>query len=182
MRIMPGSSGSSREAYGHGKLGCELVKGLNVDVVGTPLQPFDRVPGLGALLEDLLEANRLILETFTEQIEGDVDEKSSIEGKVVIEPGAIIRNSVVRGPAVIGNKARIEQAYIGPFTAIMNDVQIQGSEIEHSIVLEGAVITDVASRIVDSLIGKNVRIYRQPMKPSAYRFMLGDNSEVGIRW
>jgi len=133
-------------------------------------------------LEDLLEANRLILETFTEQIEGDVDEKSSIEGKVVIEPGAIIRNSVVRGPAVIGNKARIEQAYIGPFTAIMNDVQIQGSEIEHSIVLEGAVITDVASRIVDSLIGKNVRIYRQPMKPSAYRFMLGDNSEVGIRW
>ncbi len=133
-------------------------------------------------LEDLLEANRLILETFTEQVEGDVDEKSSIEGKVVIEPGAIIRNSVVRGPAVIGNKARIEQAYIGPFTAIMNDVQIQGSEIEHSIVLEGAVITDVASRIVDSLIGKNVRIYRQPMKPSAYRFMLGDNSEVGIRW
>ena len=133
-------------------------------------------------LEDLLEANRLILETFTEQIEGDVDENSSIEGKVVIEPGAIIRNSVVRGPAVIGNKARIEQAYIGPFTAIMNDVQIQGSEIEHSIVLEGAVITDVASRIVDSLIGKNVRIYRQPMKPSAYRFMLGDNSEVGIRW
>ena len=111
-----------------------------------------------------------------------MDEKSSIEGKVVIEPGAIIRNSVVRGPAVIGNKARIEQAYIGPFTAIMNDVQIQGSEIEHSIVLEGAVITDVASRIVDSLIGKNVRIYRQPMKPSAYRFMLGDNSEVGIRW
>jgi glucose-1-phosphate thymidylyltransferase len=133
-------------------------------------------------LEDLLEANRLILETFTERIEGDVDEKSSIEGKVVIEPGAIVRNSVVRGPAVIGKKARIEQAYVGPFTAIMNDVQIQGSEIEHSIVLEGAVITDVANRIVDSLIGKNVRIYRQPIKPSAYRFMLGDNSEVGIRW
>jgi glucose-1-phosphate thymidylyltransferase len=133
-------------------------------------------------LEDLLEANRLILETFTERIEGDVDEKSSLEGKVVIEPGAIVRNSVIRGPAVIGKKARIDQAYIGPFTAIMNDVQIQGSEIEHSVVLEGAVITDVANRIVDSLIGKNVRIYRQPIKPSAYRFMLGDNSEVGIRW
>lgn len=133
-------------------------------------------------IEDLLEANRLILETFNQRVDGDVDEQSSIEGKVVVEPGAVILQSVVRGPAVIGAHARIEQAYVGPFTAIMNDVTIRGSEIEHSIVLEGAVITDVANRVVDSLIGKNVRIYRQPMKPSAYRFMLGDNSEVGIRW
>ena len=88
----------------------------------------------------------------------------------------------MRGPAIIGKDARIEQAYVGPFTAIMNDAVVRGSEIEHSIVLESAVITDLANRIVDSLIGKNVRIYRQPMKPSAYRFMLGDNSEVGIRW
>ena len=133
-------------------------------------------------LEDLLEANRLILETFAQRIDGDIDDQTSIEGKVVVESGAVIRQSVVRGPAVIGSDARIEQAYVGPFTAIMNDAVIRGSEIEHSIVLEGAVITDLANRIVDSLIGKNVRIYRQPMKPSAYRFMLGDNSEVGIRW
>ena len=64
----------------------------------------------------------------------------------------------------------------------MNDVQIRGSEIEHSIVLEGSMITDLANRVVDSLIGKNVRLHRQPVKPSAYRFMLGDNSEVGIPW
>lgn len=133
-------------------------------------------------LEDLLEANRLILETFDQRVDGDIDEHSSIEGKVVIEAGAVVRQSVVRGPAVIGRNATIEQAYVGPFTAIMNDAVIRGSEIEHSIVLESAVITDLANRIVDSLIGKNVRIYRQPMKPSAYRFMLGDNSEVGIRW
>ena len=133
-------------------------------------------------LEDLLEANRLILETFDQRVDGDIDEQSSIEGKVVVEPGAIIRQSVVRGPAIIGRNAHIEQAYVGPFTAIMNDAVVRGSEIEHSIVLESAVITDLANRVVDSLIGKNVRIYRQPMKPSAYRFMLGDNSEVGIRW
>ena len=133
-------------------------------------------------LEDLLEANRLILETFVRRIEGDIGADCRIEGKVVVEPGAVVRNSVVRGPAVIGAQTRIEQAYVGPFTAIMNDVLIRGSEVEHSIVLERAVITDVANRVVDSLIGKNVRIYRQPVKPSAYRFMLGDNSEVGIRW
>jgi glucose-1-phosphate thymidylyltransferase len=64
----------------------------------------------------------------------------------------------------------------------MSDVEIRDSEIEHSIVLEGSRISNLAARIEDSLIGKNVRIHRLPMKPSAYRFMLGDNSEVGIRW
>jgi glucose-1-phosphate thymidylyltransferase len=49
-------------------------------------------------------------------------------------------------------------------------------------VLEGSSVRNLANRVIDSLIGKNVRIYREPVKPSAYRFMLGDNSEVGIRW
>ena len=133
-------------------------------------------------LEDMLEANRLILDTLDRRIEGTIDADSRIEGKVVVESGASIERSVVRGPAIVGARARIVQAYVGPFTSIMNDVEIRGSEIEHSIVLEGSVITDLANRIEDSLIGKNVRIYRLPVKPSAYRFMLGDNSEVGIRW
>ncbi len=133
-------------------------------------------------LDDMLEANRLILDTFERRIDGTVDADSRVEGKVVVEEGAQIRRSVVRGPAIIGAKARIEQAYVGPFTSIMNDVEIRDSEIEHSIVLEGSVISDLSNRIIDSLIGRNVRIYRQPVKPSAYRFMLGDNSEVGIRW
>ena len=77
---------------------------------------------------------------------------------------------------------RIVGAYVGPFTSIGNDVVIQDSEIEHSIVLEGSCVRDLANRVIDSLIGRNVRIYREPVKPSAYRFMLGDNSEVGIRW
>jgi glucose-1-phosphate thymidylyltransferase len=133
-------------------------------------------------LEDMLEANRLILDTHERRIAGQVDEESRIEGKVVIEEGAVVERSVIRGPAIIGGGARIVHAYIGPFTSIMNDVEIRDSEIEHSIVLEGACVRDLANRVIDSLIGKNVRIYRIPLKPSAYRFMLGDNSEVGIRW
>jgi glucose-1-phosphate thymidylyltransferase len=133
-------------------------------------------------LEDMLEANRLILDTFEPRIEGSVDADSRIEGKVVIEPGAIVERSVIRGPAIIARGARIVGAYIGPFTSIGNDVVIQDSEIEHSIVLEGSCVRDLANRVIDSLIGRNVRIYREPVKPSAYRFMLGDNSEVGIRW
>ena len=133
-------------------------------------------------LEDMLEANRLILETFTQRIEGTVDEASRVEGKVVIEEGAVIERSIIRGPAIIGARARLTQAYVGPFTSIMNDVEVRDSEIEHSIVLEGSQIHDIGTRVADSLIGKNVRITRVPVKPSAYRFMLGDNSEVCIRW
>jgi glucose-1-phosphate thymidylyltransferase len=133
-------------------------------------------------LEDMLEANRLVLDTFDRRIEGTYDAESRIEGKVIIEKGAVIEQSVVRGPAIIGARAQITRAYIGPFTSIMNDVTIRESEIEHSIVLEGSVIQDLGTRVADSLIGKNVKINRIPLKPSAYRFMLGDNSEVWIRW
>jgi glucose-1-phosphate thymidylyltransferase len=133
-------------------------------------------------LEDMLEANRLILETFERRIEGSVDGESRIEGKVVVEPGAVIERSVVRGPAIIGRGARIIHGYVGPFTSIGADVEIRDTEIEHSIVLEGCCLRDLANRVIDSLLGKNVKIYREPVKPSAYRFMLGDNSEVGIRW
>jgi glucose-1-phosphate thymidylyltransferase len=133
-------------------------------------------------LEDMLEANRLILDTLQRRVEGTIDAESRIEGKVVIEPGACIERSVVRGPAIIGRGARIVHAYVGPFTSIMNDVRITDTEIEHSIVLEGACLRDLANRVIDSLIGRNVQIYREPVKPSAFRFMLGDNSEVGIRW
>ncbi|HKC55240.1 MAG TPA: glucose-1-phosphate thymidylyltransferase [Vicinamibacterales bacterium] len=133
-------------------------------------------------LEDMLEANRLILETFERRVEGTVDADSRIEGKVVIEKGAVIERSTIRGPAIIGSGARIVGAYVGPFTSIGNDVEIKDSEIEHSIVLEGSCVRDLANRVIDSLIGRNVRIWREPVKPSAYRFMLGDNSEVGIRW
>jgi glucose-1-phosphate thymidylyltransferase len=133
-------------------------------------------------LEDMLEANRLILDTFDQRLEGTIDAESRIEGKVVIEPGAVIERSVIRGPAIIGRGARVTHAYVGPFTAISENVEIQDTEIENSIVLEGSSLRDLSNRVSDSLIGRNVRIYRVPVKPSAYRFMLGDNSEVGIRW
>jgi glucose-1-phosphate thymidylyltransferase len=133
-------------------------------------------------LEDMLEANRLVLDRIERRVDGTVDAQSRVEGKVIVEAGAVIEHSVVRGPVIIGARARIVNAYVGPFTSIMNDAEIRDSEIEHSIVLEGSTVSNLASRIEDSLIGRNVRIYRLPVKPSAYRFMLGDNSEVGIRW
>jgi glucose-1-phosphate thymidylyltransferase len=131
-------------------------------------------------LEDMLEANRIILDGLTRKIEGTVDGDSQIIGKVHIESGAKIIDSVVRGPAIIGKDTVIENAYIGPFTSIYHDCVISGSEVEHSIILEGSKIENVGVRIEDSLIGKNVKVGKTDQKPIAYRFMLGDNSEVSI--
>ena len=130
-------------------------------------------------LEDMLEANRIILDSLEPRGDGTVTD-SEIHGKVVVEPGARILQSTVRGPAIIGRGALIEHAYIGPFTSVGDGVTVRNSEVEHSILLEGSRITDVGGRIESSLIGKNVSIYRTQGKPRSFTFMLGDRSEVGL--
>jgi glucose-1-phosphate thymidylyltransferase len=132
-------------------------------------------------IEDILEANRLILESLSGSIEGVVDETSRVSGEVVIEKGASVRSSTIRGPAIIGAGSEIVDAYIGPFTSIQKNCRIMRTEIEHSIVLEGSEIADIGSRIDESLIGREVRIYKCPPKPLAYRFMVGDKSEIGLK-
>jgi glucose-1-phosphate thymidylyltransferase len=130
-------------------------------------------------VQDMLEANRLILDDLEERIEGEVID-SQIEGRVVIEAGARLERSTVRGPAVIGAGARLTDAYIGPYTAIAEDVTIENAELEHSIVLAGSSIKQLEYRIEASLIGKGVTIGRGPALPKAYRFVVGDNSEIAI--
>jgi glucose-1-phosphate thymidylyltransferase len=130
--------------------------------------------------DDMLEANRLVLEEMEPRIEGSVDSSSRLIGKVIVEAGAEIINSTIRGPAIIGENTRIINAYIGPFTSIYHHCHIEESEIEHSIVLEHAHISGLPHRLEDSLIGRNVDITRSPLKPKAYRLMLGDNSSVGM--
>lgn len=132
-------------------------------------------------IEDILEANRLILETISGSVEGEVDDASRVSGEVIIEKGASVRSSTIRGPAIIGAGTEIADSYIGPFTSIQKNCRIVKTEIEHSIVLEGSEIVDVGGRIDESLIGREVRIYKAPPKPSAYRFMVGDKSEIGLK-
>jgi len=130
-------------------------------------------------LEDILEANRIILDDLKSQIKGKVDKESKLFGKVKIEKGAEIRNSVIRGPVIIGNNSRIVNSYIGPFTSVYFNVTIENSEIEHSIILEKSKIKDIR-RIEDSLVGQNVEILKSDAKPSAYRIMVGDSSRIEI--
>jgi glucose-1-phosphate thymidylyltransferase len=130
-------------------------------------------------VQDMLDANRLILDDLADRVEGELIE-TRVEGRVVIEPGAVLERSTVRGPAVIGRGARITDAYIGPYTAIGEDVTVHGSEIEYSIVLAGSSVRDLRGRVEASLIGRNVAIGRTPALPKAYRFVVGDNAEIAI--
>jgi glucose-1-phosphate thymidylyltransferase len=130
-------------------------------------------------VQDMLDANRLILDDLSERVDGELID-SRVEGRVVIEPGVRLERATVRGPAIVGAGSRIVDAYIGPYSAIGEDVTIERAEIEYSIVLSGSSVRDLEGRLEASLIGRNVAIARSPALPKAYRFVVGDNAEIAI--
>jgi len=131
-------------------------------------------------MSDILEANRLVLDVLEPRNEGQVDAGSRIEGRVRLQHGAVVINSTIRGPAIIGERTRIENGFVGPYTSIHHDCVIQNCEIEHSVVLENSRIIDVPARIADSLIGRNVEVGRAGGHTKTLRMMVGDFSKVGL--
>jgi glucose-1-phosphate thymidylyltransferase len=129
---------------------------------------------------DMLSANAHVLEELKPQVSGTVDAASKVDSRVTIEAGAIIENSVIRGPTIIGEGTVIRDSYIGPFTSIYHHCTVERSEIEHSIVLENSKIQDVPYRIADSIIGRNASVTRSEVKPRAIKMNLGDYSQVGV--
>jgi glucose-1-phosphate thymidylyltransferase len=130
-------------------------------------------------LDPLLEGNRLVLETIEPRVEGEVDAESRLLGRVVVEEGARIVNSTVRGPAIIGKRTVVRDSYIGPYTSVYDDCEVTNTEIEHSIVLEQSVISDIP-RLTDSLIGKEAVVLRSAARPRANRLMVGDHSVIDL--
>jgi len=130
-------------------------------------------------LDDMLEANRLILDTVERQIDGQITD-SEIEGRVVIEAGAIVERSTVRGPTVIGKNSIIRDAYIGPYSAIAEDCTVQQAEVEHSILLSGSKIEDLDGRVASSLLGRESRVRRNRGQVKAMRLMVGDKSDISV--
>ncbi|HEY5431341.1 MAG TPA: sugar phosphate nucleotidyltransferase, partial [Solirubrobacteraceae bacterium] len=130
-------------------------------------------------LEDMLAANRLVLDTIDTRIEGELID-SQIDGRVVVEPGARLERTTVRGPTIIGAGAQLTDSYVGPYTAVGDGCVISHAEVEHSILLAGCTVRDLDGRMESSLLGRNVTIGRGDRQPRAYRFMVGDNSEIGI--
>jgi glucose-1-phosphate thymidylyltransferase len=128
---------------------------------------------------DMLEVNRLVLETIAPRLDGNVDSGCEIIGRVVVEPGAQVSGSRIVGPVIIGAGSKVTGSYVGPSTAIAEGCTVDDSEIEYSIVLSGASIRGVR-RIEASIIGHDAEVTPAPRVPRAHRLVLGDHSKVQI--
>jgi len=132
--------------------------------------------------EDILDANRLILDDLTPKVDGSIEDDSCIQGRVSIGRNSLVKKgSLIRGPAIIGENSIIESGvYIGPYTSIGNNVVVKRGEIENSIIMDNCVI-DVEEKIVDSLIGPYSQVSsNMNARPKGRRFILGERSRVDL--
>lgn len=131
---------------------------------------------------DMLRANRLILRQIETQVGQGVlvDGDSAIIGDVILGDNVLIRNSTVRGPAIIGDQSQIIDSFVGSFTSIGREVKIEHSEIEHSIVMDGCTICNIEGRIDDSVFGRNIALLRGESLPRTHKFLLADDSQVRL--
>jgi glucose-1-phosphate thymidylyltransferase len=128
----------------------------------------------------MLDANRMVLTGMATRVEMKQLEDSEFHGHVHLDDDVEVKRSILRGPIIIGKGSKIVDAYIGPFTSIGPGSRVEKSEVENSIILENCQIVDIGSRMSDSLIGRNVVVRRGDKPPRAYRFMVGDNSEITV--
>lgn len=136
--------------------------------------------GFAGQAVDLLDMNRAVLDTLEEHATPSENDGNRFEGRVLIDPTATVTSSVICGPAIIGPGAHIADSYIGPHTAIGEDVHVECAEIERSIVLAGARIQHVGGRLVASVVGREARIFRDFSVPRAIRLQVGDGDEVAL--
>jgi glucose-1-phosphate thymidylyltransferase len=129
--------------------------------------------------DELLEANRIVLTTLQGRVDGKVDDASELIGEVVVEHGAELVRTTVRGPAVIGAGTRLVDSFVGPFTSIAAGCVVERTELEFSVLLDGCQVRDIG-RLEGSLLGREVEVGRTSRRPSAHRLMLGDHSQVEI--
>ena len=154
----------------------ELIS-MNCKVIGERLDGWWLDTGKK---DDFLAANTTVLDDYTRQhIQGRVDSKSHIEGRVTIESGSQIISSIVRGPVVIGADTIIKDSFIGPFTSIGKNSTITNSVIEHSVILDDAEVTGI-DRLEDSMVGRMAKVTRGNRHTKALRLMIGDHSQVEV--
>ncbi|MDB9515424.1 glucose-1-phosphate thymidylyltransferase [Roseofilum reptotaenium CS-1145] len=131
--------------------------------------------------DDLLEANRIILDTRLEsEVKGTIDPQSQVIGRVKIGKGTTVINSTIRGPVAIGENCHIENTFIGPYSSIANSTTLTEVDIEHSVILGEATLENIPQRIVDSVVGRRARLNVAPRRPTALRFMIGDDCQIEL--
>jgi len=129
-------------------------------------------------VDGLLAANRMVLDEIETDVADSDLSQARIEGRVQVHPTAVIERSTIRGPAVIGPRAVLQDAFVGPYSAVGAGVRLEGAELEHSIVLDHAVIRHIGHRLEDSLVGSGATVTRDFAFPSGLRLRVGRRAEV----
>ena len=129
-------------------------------------------------MDDILEANRVVLQTLTPANQGQVDERTRVYEPVILEKGARVVNSVLRGPLVIGEDTEVIDSYVGPFTSISHHCRLKGVRVGGSIILEHTSIEDIHWPIEHSLIGRYVTLRGGQAVGGSYSLTLGDHSQI----
>lgn len=128
--------------------------------------------------DDLLEANRVVLDEWVQKdIRGGIDQESRLTGRVVVEDGASIKGSEIRGPAVVGANTVIEDTFIGPYSSIGRNCRIKSSVLEHCVILDDVSI-DRVDRLEDSILGRKSVVRKVSKNRHALRLMIGDDAEI----
>ena len=150
-----------------------LDRGLDVDA-----EVMDRYWIDTGKMDDMLNANRMVLSAMEPRCEGSIDEKSRIHAPVIIESGAVVEDSVLRGPLVIGRDTAIVNSYIGPNTSIDARCRIVGCRIEDSIVMEDSRLEHLHWPVAKSMIGRFVELQGGHNAGGIYSLTLGDHSRI----
>lgn len=129
--------------------------------------------------EDLLDANRLLLEELEPRLEGEVSE-SRVVGRVVVEKGATVRHSTLIGPVHVAEGARVEEAYLGPFTSVGPHAVVRKAEVEYAILEDEARVEEVPVRLQESILGVGAEVRGKNGLPQTHRLILGDLSRVEL--
>lgn len=130
--------------------------------------------------DDMIEANRLVLQNIKASMNGQADEASDIRGNVIIGGGTTIRNSTIRGPVIIGENCEISDSFVGSFTSIGSGSKLGNCEVEYSVVMENCEIDHVDGRIDHSILGRNVKVSKAQRRPRSYKLVLSDESAAQL--
>jgi glucose-1-phosphate thymidylyltransferase len=150
----------------HYKVGYQIVKGWWKDTGTT---------------EDILEANRLVLDELTPEKKGKIESRSSVQGRVLLGKKSVVkRGALIRGPVAIGENTVIgSEVYIGPYTSVGSNCTLERGEVENSIIMDDCTV-DVKERILDSIIAPHSTIVSSKATPHGKKFILGERTHIEL--
>ena len=131
--------------------------------------------------EDVIQANSQVLKNMQPYFNGKKEAGVSINGKLMVGDGSLIKTgSSIIGPVIIGKNCIIEpNTTIGPNTSIGNNSILSGCNVENSIIMSECKI-ECNAKIRHSIISTNSHISQNKKTENEHIFLLGAGSKITL--